>query len=46
MCLYPRLMKNKRYMPNKKNGGIVPQLDDIRKETIEVPCGVCLECMQ
>ena len=46
MCLYPRLMKNKRYMPNKKNGGIVPALIDIRKETIEVPCGVCLECMQ
>ena len=46
MCLYPRLMKNKRYMPNKKNGGIVPQLEDIRKEIIEVPCGVCLECMQ
>lgn len=46
MCLYPRLMKNKRYMPTKKNGGNVPVLDDIRKETIEVPCGVCLECMQ
>lgn len=46
MCLYPRLIKNKRYLPNKKNGGKPPFCNDYRKLYIPVGCGVCKECMQ
>ncbi len=44
MCLYPREMKNKRYEPTKKNGGIVPKCPDNRLKTVPVPCGNCMEC--
>jgi len=37
MCLYPKLIKNPKYKPNKKNGGIVPELKDIR--VLAVPIG-------
>ena len=30
MCLYPKLIKNRRYVPNKKNGGVPPQCPDER----------------
>lgn len=46
MCLFPRLIKNKRYLPNKKNGGIPPVCDDHRKLYVPIGCGVCKECMQ
>lgn len=46
MCLYPRLIKNRRYLPNKKNGGYPPVCDDHRKLYVPVGCGVCKECMQ
>jgi hypothetical protein len=46
MCLYPRLVKNPKYTPNKKNGGIVPQLTDHRILAVPIGCGECIECMQ
>lgn len=46
MCLYPRLIKNRRYLPNKKNGGHPPICDDYRKLYVPVGCGVCIECMK
>lgn len=46
MCLYPRLIKNKRYIPNKKNGGQPPFCDDYRKLYVPVGCGKCIECMR
>ena len=30
MCLYPKLILNKRYCPTKKNGGVVPPCPDNR----------------
>lgn len=43
MCLYPIKMRNKRFLPNKKNGGnpppVIPEL-----AMIEVPCGICHDC--
>ncbi len=44
MCLYPKLMKNRRYLPSKKNGGIIPPLSDERKRYVPIGCGNCLEC--
>lgn len=46
MCLFPRLIKNKRYVPNKKNGGVPPPCDDYRKLYVAVGCGKCMECMR
>lgn len=37
-------MKNKRYEPNKKNGGIVPECQDKRLLGVETECGWCEEC--
>lgn len=44
MCLYPRLVKNPKYKPNKKNGGEIPPLYDPRVLYIPVGCQVCYEC--
>ena len=56
MCLYPRKIQNKKYVPNQKNGGVVPTLPvigydennheiyDERICTVEIPCGRCIEC--
>ena len=44
MCLYPRLIKNKKYEPNKKNGGHVPPLLDERTLYVPVACQNCIEC--
>lgn len=44
MCLYPRIMRNKKYTRTKKNNGIVPQIKDKRTEFITVGCGKCIEC--
>ncbi|AYQ58127.1 putative VP4 [Microviridae sp.] len=44
MCLYPKLIINKKYTPNKKNGGKVPPISDIRTMYVPVGCGRCLEC--
>lgn len=44
MCLFPRLMKNPKYQPNKKNGGNVPLYKDMRVRFVPVACGNCIEC--
>ena len=44
MCLYPRLIKNPKYKPNKKNGGQVPPILDSRVLAVPIGCGKCLEC--
>jgi len=46
MCLYPRVIKNRKYTPTKKNGGRVPLLKDKRCEYVPVGCGKCIECMK
>lgn len=46
MCLYPKLVKNPRYKPNKKNGGNVPEMRDKRIGFVPVGCGECMECMK
>lgn len=44
MCLYPRLIKNKKYTSNKKNGGNIPAISDKRTEYVPIGCGNCMEC--
>lgn len=44
MCLYPRLITNPKYKPNKKNGGYPPPVTDTRIAKVPVPCGKCSEC--
>lgn len=44
MCLYPRLIQNRKYIPNIKNGGQVPPVFDNRVLAVPVGCGKCMEC--
>ncbi|AXH76214.1 MAG: replication initiator protein [Microviridae sp.] len=44
MCLYPKLIRNRKYIPNKKNGGKPPEIKDPRTEFVAVGCGKCMEC--
>jgi len=44
MCLYPRLMKNRKYTITKKNNGNIPEMTDGRHEYIAIGCGKCIEC--
>lgn len=44
MCLYPRLIKNRKYLPNKKNGGQAPPVIDERTRWVPVGCQNCIEC--
>ncbi len=54
MCLFPRLIKNRKYTKTKKNKGIIPnlplilidgkQVEDKRVLEVPVGCGKCLEC--
>jgi len=44
MCLYPRLIKNRKYIANKKNGGVIPAILDKRVLTVSAGCGKCIEC--
>lgn len=46
MCLYPKLIKNPKYLPNKKNKGIIPKCEDERTRYVAIGCGHCIECMQ
>lgn len=46
MCLNPILIKNKRYVANKKNKGNAPIADDERKLYVPVGCGQCSECRE
>lgn len=44
MCLYPTLIKNKKYTTNKKNGGNIPPINDPRTAYVPIGCGKCIEC--
>jgi hypothetical protein len=44
MCLYPKLVPNPKYKPNKKNKGVVPPITDNRVLFVPVGCGKCIEC--
>lgn len=46
MCLYPKLIQNKKYTITKKNSGNVPELKDERVKFVPVGCGKCIECLQ
>ena len=44
MCLFPKLIRNRKYVPNKKNRGNVPTAIDSRVKAVPVGCGNCIEC--
>nr|WAE43702.1 MAG: replication initiator protein [Microviridae sp.] len=44
MCLYPKLIINRKYLPNIKNGGNPPHIKDERTRYVPVGCGKCMEC--
>ena len=44
MCLYPKIMLNPKYKPNKKNKGKPPICTDERLRYVSVGCGQCYEC--
>jgi hypothetical protein len=46
MCLFSRLLPNKKYLANKKNGGVIPPLRDKRHFYVPVSCGKCMECLK
>ena len=46
MCLYPNIIRNKKYIANKKNGGAIPHCNDERVKWVSVGCGKCVECMK
>lgn len=46
MCLYPKLIKNRKYIANKKNGGNIPPVNDERVLYVPVGCGKCIECLK
>lgn len=44
MCLYPSLMLNRKYTKTKKNGGIIPPIEDPRTKYVPIGCQLCMEC--
>ena len=46
MCLYPKLISNRKYQTTKKNGGVIPPVNDKRTLLVPVGCGNCMECKQ
>ena len=44
MCLYPRLIENRKYRANGKNGGVIPAIVDHRTRYVPIGCEVCIEC--
>lgn len=44
MCLFPRLITNRKYTKTKKNGGVIPAVTDERVRAVPIGCGHCLEC--
>ena len=44
MCLYPTLIENPKYKPNKKNGWQPPPILDERVKYVPIGCQKCLEC--
>lgn len=45
MCLYPRLIRNPKYIKNEKNKGIIPEMVDYRTAYVPIGCGNCIECL-
>ena len=46
MCLFPKLIRNKKYCSTKKNGGVIPAVNDKRVLYVAVGCGKCMECLK
>ena len=46
MCLFPKLIRNKKYCSTKKNGGVIPAVTDKRVLYVAVGCGKCMECLK
>jgi len=44
MCLYPRIVNNRKYQKTKKNGGNIPPVLDKRTTLVPIGCGNCMEC--
>lgn len=44
MCLFPKLVPNPRYKPNKRNKGHPPRPRDERLRWITAACGRCEQC--
>ena len=44
MCLYPKLIINRRYCKTKKNKGVIPPCPDERLRYVTAACGKCFEC--
>lgn len=44
MCIYPRLILNRKYTATKKNKGIIPKITDERVKYVSIGCGKCIEC--
>lgn len=44
MCLYPKLILNKKYCSTKKNKGVIPPCPDERLRYVTAACGECYEC--
>ena len=44
MCLYPKLIRNPKYKQNKKNGGVIPSVNDFRVLYVPIGWGECIEC--
>lgn len=44
MCLYPKLITNRKYTATYKNGGRIPIMQDKRVEKVAIGCGNCIEC--
>lgn len=46
MCLYPKIIENRKYKANKKNGGVIPAIIDKRTLYVPIKCNKCMECMK
>lgn len=46
MCLYPKLIINPKYKPNKKNNWTAPPIKDKRTMYVPVGCTKCMECIK
>ena len=46
MCLFPKLIRNKKYYPTRKNGYSPPPIEDGRTALVPVGCGKCIECLK
>lgn len=44
MCLYPKLIYNPKYKPNKKNNWCPPVINDKRTALLPIGCGECSMC--